>query len=966
MKTYNPAEIEKKWQKNWAEAQTFVAHDDLKKPKQYILVEFPYPSGEGLHMGHLRPYVAGDVFTRFQRLKGNETLYPIGWDAFGLPAENFALKQGVHPRITTEQNIANAKKQIQSWGISFDWSREINTTDPNYYKWTQWIFLQFYKAGLAYEATGLINWCPFDKTGLANEEVINGKCERCGNDVEKKEMRQWYLKITAYADKLLEGLKNLPEWPEAVRSQQFNWIGKSGGAEIDFAITGTPEGDQEKITVFTTRPDTIFGATYLVLAPEHPLLESLESSIENIDEVLAYVGEVKDKQEQERIAEGKDKTGVQIQGITATNSATGQEIPIWVADYVLGNYGTGAIMAVPGHDERDFAFAKKFNLPIQRVIEPKFVAAPDSEDAIKPDEEFVPRNAICAVVRNPSDGKYLCISWKQFHMNGLVTGGIEEGEDAVEAAVREIKEETGYKNVRLTEKPDIAIYSLFYHRVKKLNRRVRFQFLFFELEDEEKDSIAQQESDLHDVVWKTKEELRDFFSVVEGKFIVDLLDHSDYVHTGEGIMASSGQFDGMDSEEALPKMAEQFGRRKVQYHLRDWVFSRQRYWGEPIPIIHCPTDGVVPVPEKDLPVVLPEVEQYEPTGTGESPLAMIEDWVNVKCPKCGGEAKRETNTMPQWAGSSWYYLRYADPHNDHALAAPEKMKHWLPVDVYFGGMEHTTLHLLYSRFWNIFLYEQGIVPVSEPYLKRVPHGMILAPDGEKMSKSRGNAINPDDIVTGFGADTLRMYELFLGPHEMTVSWNEKGIIGVRRFLDRVWTSLQGSQFGGGIQEVESHDEGFERILHKSIKKITEDIETYRFNTAISELMIALNEAKEHLQRHPVTPEVIEEFKRTYLVLLYPFAPHIAEELHEILGGTGSLQNTVWPKFDPDKITNEVLTIIVQVNGKTRDKLEIPTASSEEEIKAAVLKLEKVQAVLKGQQPQRFIVVPGKLVNVVTG
>jgi leucyl-tRNA synthetase len=961
MKQYNPAEIEKKWQKNWAEAQTFVARDDSKKPKELVLIEFPYPSGEGLHMGHLRPYVAGDVFARYQRLKGKETMFPMGWDAFGLPAENYALKQGVHPRVTTEQNIANAKRQVQSWGISFDWSREVNTTDPNYYKWTQWIFLQFYKAGLAYEATGLINWCPFDKTGLANEEVINGKCERCGNEVEKKEMRQWYLKITAYADKLLDGLKSLSEWPEAVKAQQANWIGRSGGAEVDFEIRGTPEGEQDKITVFTTRPDTIFGTTYLVLAPEHPLLEKLESSIENIDEVLTYVQAATSKVEQDRIAEGKDKTGVQIQGLTAINPATKQEIPIWVADYVLGNYGTGAIMAVPAHDDRDFAFATKFNLPIVQVVAPHVI---DPENPPKDGKENTKRQIIHALVKHPEKDEIITLKWKTQPWHTFIIGGIEEGEDAVAAAKREVMEETGYKNLKFVKQLPYQIFAEFYAAHKDVNRAVFANFVFFELENLEKDEVSAEEAALADVVWLPIKDIDGLKPVSELSHVIDWLQNGDHPYIGEGILMNSNGYDGQNSEEALPRIAQQFGRPTTQYHLRDWVFSRQRYWGEPIPIVHCPKCGTVPVPEKDLPVVLPEVEQYEPTGTGESPLAVIDEWVNVRCPKCGGDAKRETNTMPQWAGSSWYYLRYTDPHNDRVFASSEKMKHWLPVDIYFGGMEHTTLHLLYSRFWNLFLHDQGLVPVAEPYQKRIPHGIILASDGEKMSKSRGNVVNPDEVVAKFGADVLRMYELFLGPHEMTVSWNDKGIVGVQRFLDRVWLSLQGSQFGSGIQEVESHDEAFERILHRAIKNITEDIEDYRFNTAISELMIALNEAKEHLQRHPVTPAVIEQFKQTYLILLYPFAPHIAEELHEILGGTSSLQLASWPIFDPEKITSDVLNVIVQINGKTRDKLEIPITSSEDEIKAAVLKLEKVQAALAGKEPQRLVVVPGKLVNVV--
>jgi leucyl-tRNA synthetase len=989
MKKYNPQQIEKKWQKFWAENQTFVAKDKSDKPKKYVLIEFPYPSGEGLHMGHLRPYVAGDVYARHNRLRGFETMYPMGWDAFGLPAENFALKKGVHPSITTAENIANAKRQVNSWGIGFDWSREVNTTDPSYYKWTQWIFLQFYKTGLAYEATGLINWCPKDKTGLANEEVIDGKCERCGSIVEKKEMKQWYLKITAYAEKLLEGLKTLDKWPEPVKLQQENWIGKSTGAEIEFplnvkynyvilhghtsnaeanfypwlktelekrghkvqvptipvelhdyplkrldyvmknvafdkdtviighslgavvgmkvveqldypisglitvagfvepkfkdierafaanfdwqfdwekikanttfvevisdlndiavpveqgkilaeklngelieVVASSPHfgGEQEPtvlqraladVTVFTTRPDTIFGATYLVLAPEHQLIQTLQSRVENLDEVIAYIDQAQKKTDIDRSSEGKEKTGVELKGVKAINPATKEEIPAWVADYVLGSYGTGAIMAVPAHDERDFEFAKKYHLIIRKVILP-----PSSlpEEMIKP-------------------------------------GG--EG------------------------------------------------------------------------------------SISSPAFI------DEQCWVGPGKLINSGKFDGLTSDEAITKMAAEFGKPTVQYKLRDWVFSRQRYWGEPIPIIHCEQCGTVPVPEDQLPVELPNVRKYEPTGTGESPLAAISDWVNVKCPNCGGQAKRETNTMPQWAGSSWYYLRYTDPQDGKEFAGQDLMKYWLPVDVYFGGMEHTTLHLLYSRFWNLFLHDQGLAPVAEPYVSRVPHGIVLAADGEKMSKSRGNVVNPDDIVKTFGADTLRMYELFLGPHELTVSWNDKGIIGVKRFLDRVWTWVH------NYKEGDQNSQTVDRELNKLIKKVSADIEAYRFNTAISAFMQFHNEVKDQV--------ISKQGLITFLRLLYPFAPHISEELHEVLGGKGSMQNSAWPEFDASKIASDTAQVIVQINGKVKDKLSVPLDVTEDELKKQVLALEKVQAVLAGAEPKKIIVVPGRLVNLV--
>lgn len=954
MKKYNPSTIEKKWQEYWTANNTFAANENSDKEKKYVLVEFPYPSGDGLHMGHMRSYTAADVLARYYRMQGHEVMYPMGWDAFGLPAENYAIKNGVQPAITTAKNIENIKKQCQRLGYSFDWNREINTTDPEYYKWTQWLFLKFFEAGLAYEATGLINWCPKDKTGLANEEVVNGLCERCGTVVEKKELRQWYLKITEYAEKLLQGLETLPEWPDAVKIQQANWIGKSEGAEIDFQISGS----SQKVKVFTTRPDTIFGATYLVLAPEHSLLSELLNSdggqdtprLENIQEVTDYIQQSKSKAETERTAEGKDKTGVELQGLKAINPATNEEIPMYVADYVLGGYGTGAIMAVPAHDGRDFEFAKKYSLPIKRVVEPKFVAPEDSDSAVRTDKDFIFRNAIVAVVRNPKDDTYLCISWKQQLMHGMVTGGVEEGEDVVEGARREILEETGYKNVRLARNPNIAIHSLFYHRKKQENRWARFQYLFFELENEDRDPIAEEEAALHDVLWLKKEQLQDFFTVIEGKFNIGLIENPDFVFTGDGVLHNSGEFDRLDSSEARFKMAAKYGTPKTTYKLRDWVFSRQRYWGEPIPVVHCETDGVVAVPYEQLPVVLPEVKQYEPTGTGESPLAVIDDWVNTTCPKCNGPAKRETNTMPQWAGSSWYYLRYADPQNKTQVASLDKLKYWLPVDTYFGGMEHTTLHLLYSRFWNIFLHDQGLVPVSEPYAKRVPHGMVLAADGSKMSKSKGNVINPNDIVKQYGADTARMYELFLGPHEASVSWSDQGITGVARFLDRVWYWVN------NLTLAESNSEIVDREINVLIKKVTEDIQTFGYNTAVSNFMKFHNEVKDEA--------IVKQSVLDFIKVLYPFAPHISEEMFQLLGGEGSVQQQPWPQYDQSKIISSTVKVVVQVNGKVRDTIEVAVGSSQEEILAQAGQSSKVSASMEGRQPARVVFVPDKLINIV--
>lgn len=781
---YTPGKIEKKWQKFWSLKKIYHSKNFSKKPKKYILVEFPYPSGAGLHTGHLRSYVAADVTSRFLRAQGNEVMFPLGWDAFGLPAENYAIKMGVQPEVSTKQNIKNFKKQINSLGLSFDWSREVNTTDPNYYKWTQWIFLQFFKKGLAYEAESLINWCPKDKTGLANEEVVDGKCERCGTAVEKKEMRQWYLRITKYAQKLIDGLKSL-DWPEAVKLQQENWIGRSEGAEIEFEIAGA----KEKVKVFTTRPDTLFGATYLVLAPEHPLVNRLEKDIKNWSSVSEYANEAKNKTDIQRSALEKEKTGVELKGISAINPATKELIPIWIADYVMLAYGTGAIMAVPSHDLRDEQFAKKYQLPIRMVVNEK------------------------------------------------------------------------------------------------------------------------------------------------------------------GKLQNSGEFNGLDFEVAKKKITEKFGTSKITYKLRDWVFSRQRYWGEPIPLIHCPDCGIVPVPEKELPVKLPKVKKYEPTGTGESPLAAIDSWVNVKCPRCGSRAKRETNTMPQWAGSSWYFLRYADPKNKKQFANLKSLKYWLPIDIYFGGMEHTTLHLLYSRFWNQFLFDQGLVPMSEPYKRRQPHGIILGEDGEKMSKSRGNVANPDAIIKQYGADTLRMFELFLGPHEQTISWNEKGVVGVYRFLQRSWYLVS--------DNASSKNKDSEKVLFeiaRVIKRVEEAVREMKFNTAVSSFMEFINA----VSGESISKETLKKFAIT----LAPFAPHIAEEFWKMLSGKGSVTTQPWPVYDPKKLESQISSYVIQVNGKFRGNLAIARGSVEVDVKEEALKIETVRNAIGALKVKKIVFVPERLINFV--
>ncbi len=797
---YNHREVETKWQKVWDDEKAFKTSDDFTKPKYYALVEFPYPSGQGLHVGHPRPYTALDIVARKRRMQGYNVLYPMGWDAFGLPTENYAIKNHIHPRIVTENNVKRFKSQLHSLGYSFDWDREINTTDVKYYKWTQWIFLKLFKAGLAYKAEMPINWCTSCKVGLANEEVVNGVCERCGSEVIRKVKSQWMLKITAYADKLIEGLDTV-DYIERVKVSQKNWIGKSTGAEVDFAV----KGKDEKLTVYTTRPDTLFGVTYMVISPEHPMIDKYKDDLKNYDEVVAYREQAAKKSDFERTELAKDKTGVMLDGLTAIDPVNDKEIPIWVSDYVLMSYGTGAIMAVPAHDERDWEFAKKFNMPIIEVV-------------------------------------------------------------------------------------------------------------------------AGSPVDVNEAV---------------------------YTDVAAGTLVNSGFLDGLSVADAKEKIIEfmtekGIGHAKTNYKLRDWVFSRQRYWGEPIPIVHCDKCGYVALPESELPLELPDVESYMPTDNGESPLAAMTEWVNTTCPCCGGPAKRETDTMPQWAGSSWYFLRYTDPHNDKELASQEALKYWMPVDWYNGGMEHTTLHLLYSRFWHRFLYDEGVVPCPEPYQKRTSHGMILGSNGEKMSKSRGNVVNPDDIVRDYGADTLRTYEMFIGAFDLSASWSEDGVKGCRRFLERVWK----------LQDILTEEDGYsadmEVKLHQTIKKVSSDFENLKYNTAIAAMMALINE---FYKKNSVTKG---EY-RTLLTLLNPVAPHITEELWQRAGFDGRVYQTVWPEFDEEKTKEATVEIAVQINGKTRATLAI---HKDDQKDAVIENAKKVIADKLTGSIVKEIYVPGRIVNIV--
>lgn len=948
MKKYSHRAIERKWQREWMKKGIYRSKE--KGKKSYILDMFPYPSGEGLHVGHPKGYIATDVYSRMKRMHGRSVLHPMGWDAFGLPAENFAIKNKIHPRKAVEKNIKRFKEQLGMIGLDYDWSREINTTDPNFYKWTQWIFLQLYKKGLAYESHEPINWCPSCQTGLANEDLEGGVCERCGSEVVQRPMRQWVLKITDYADRLLEDLSLLPEWQEHIKESQRNWIGRSEGAEIDFKLT-----NGEKVTVFTTRADTLFGATYIVLAPEHPLIAQFCASkaCTNRAEIEVYVKQAAKKSDLERQAEQKDKTGVELKGIKATNPATGEEIPVWVADYVLGHYGTGAIMAVPAHDERDGDFAKKFNLPIKQVIA-AVSRQKNGNDAWRENEPIKLRNAVMCIVKHWEKNEYLCLQWKEHpDIRSFISGGIEEGESPEDAGKREILEESGYKNPKFVRRVGNVSYTEFYHQVKKTNVRARFTYLYYELENGERDAIAAEEEKIHDMIWKKENEVHDFLSLLErdaiwlgfqGKI-------KEEAFTENGILINSGEYDGFTSDEAKEKLTKKFGRPKKTYKIRDWVFSRQRYWGEPIPMIHCEKCGTVPVPEKDLPVKLPDVKKYEPTGTGESPLAAIDTWVHVKCPKCKGKAKRETNTMPQWAGSSWYYLRYMDPKNKKALVDKKKEKFWAPVDLYVGGAEHATRHLIYARFWHKFLYDIKAVSTKEPFTRLISVGLIMAEDGRKMSKRYGNVINPDDVIKTYGADTLRVYEMFMGPFADSIAWNTNSMIGARRFLERLWraSNLVGTKEIGAL----------EPILHKTIKKVGEDIESFKFNTAISALMVLLNAVEKE-------KVVGKKQWETILKLVAPFAPHIAEELwrkdHPGRAGRKSIHLESWPKYSAKKIVEDTVVIAIQINGKARGEVRLAANASREETEEAAQEAMKER--LAGKEIRRIVVVPGRIVNFV--
>ncbi len=1133
MKRYNPKDAEPKWQKAWADKKLYTAVDFDERPKFVMLTEFPYPSGDGLHLGHVREYTLGDIIARRQRMAGKNVLYPMGYDAFGLPTENYAIKNKIAPQVATDQNVGNFQKQFDSLGYSIDWDRSFRTTDPSYYKWTQWLFLQFYKAGLAYQDEIAINWCPKCKTGLANEEVVNGRHERCDTLVEKKFLKQWILKITEYADRLIEGLQTV-DYPSRIADQQINWIGRSVGAEVDFAIdqdlsdrefvffhgkgwtkqgafwpwlkglveerggsvqihslpnTDKPNIDEQvdfilknytfsdkttivthslggvaamkllpilptkidklimvapplrpefvdgkdrpelesccdwqfdfdavkakandimvlrdtndhvvpqdhpvqiasrlearlfdsigskphfdgtkepavleqivpSIKVFTTRPDTLFGATYMVLAPEHPLVSSLVRP-DTKEAVEKYIQESAGKTELDRQADTKEKTGV-FTGSYAINPVNGKKLPIWISDYVLMSYGTGAIMAVPAHDERDFAFAKEFDLPINEVISP--FLPNNGKNAMRPGIEILKRDVVDAIIVNENGQYLLMVEPDNTHFVG---GGVEpEDTDDIEAVKREVVEETGYTDIESVRKVSSTLITEGYRFTKNKNQRTVGCFYEVVLASD-KQIKSEIDEGKHKIKWVSKDEVAELITWEGHAYAWGQYLNNTTCFSGEGVMINSGEYDGLPSQDSREKIVADLekagkGAEKVNYKLRDWVFSRQHYWGEPIPIIHCDTDGAVPVPEDQLPVELPPVDHYEPTDNGESPLADIQSWVNVECPKCGKPAKRETDTMPNWAGSSWYYLRYYDAHNDKIFAGPEKLKYWGEVDFYLGGMEHTTLHLLYSRFWHQFLYDQKLVPTPEPYASRRGQGIILAEDGTKMSKSKGNVINPNDIIAqGYGADSIRLSIAFLAPYDQTTPWSSEGVAGTFRFIQRLWTLVQ--------EYLESDKQKYEptelrRITHRAIHKVSDDLEKLNFNTAIASLMQATNE----LYKLKASKGFSEDWQESLLALaklLAPFAPHITEEIWQELGQKGSIHISPWPTHDAKYLEDDQINIVIQVNGKLRTTVLVDKNASENEIVELAKADPKVAEQIKSGVV-KTIYIPHRLVNFV--
>ncbi|MES2224606.1 MAG: class I tRNA ligase family protein [Patescibacteria group bacterium] len=1000
---YNHLKIEKKWQKEWDAAKTYQTEKGTKKKKMYVLDMFPYPSGAGLHVGHPRGYIGSDVYARMKRMEGFNVLHPMGFDSFGLPAEQYAIQTKKHPGPFTDKLVAQYKKQLEIIGFSYDWDREVSTHRPEYYKWTQWIFLKLYdawydskknkartiaelisifeKSGnksvaavtdantplfsakewqafsameqqellmryrLAYEGFAEVNWCEELGTVLANDEIVDSPTgpvsERGGFPVIKKAMRQWFMRITAYADRLAADLEPL-DWPSNIKEIQKNWIGKSEGSEIPFDIQAESD-DKESIasvSVFTTRADTLFGVTYMVIAPEHALVQEWQNAISNWKEVSAYIQKVAQKDDTERMSTDKEKTGVQLKGLVAINPANGEAVPVWIADYVLASYGTGAVMAVPAHDERDYAFARKYGLPIREVVEPLFKKTGD-KDGVKESLPFKKRHAAVAVIKHWKDDTYLCLKWKKTDWRGFVIGGIETGESAADAAAREIVEETGYTSAEMVKEVSGTVHAQFYHAVKEENRWAHFHPVVFQLKNGDQVETAESEKEIHDIVWVSKNEMETYLSWVGDMQLIWKRAFDEGASSQEGILVHSGDFDGLDSAAARAAVTKLVGGKAVtKYKMRDAIFARQRYWGEPIPLQHAANGLIVAMKEKQLPLVLPKVASYAPSGNGESPLAGVKSWV---------KEGYETNTMPGWAGSSWYFLRYMDPTNSKAFASEKAVDYWRDVDMYVGGAEHATGHLLYSRFWHKFLYDMGFVPTKEPFKALRNQGMIGGADGRKMSKRWGNIVNPDEVVKLYGADSLRLFEMFLGPFDSHLPWSTEGIIGSRRFIERVWRLAQ-------KLDEKASDKSVQKSIHKTIKKVTEDIAQFAFNTSVSALMICLNE----MEKGKVSTKDFALF----LQLLAPFAPHIADELWNASGQKGSIHRSSWPKHNPKLLIEDEVTIGVQVNGKVRAEITVAADATKESLEAAALALPRIQEFLSGLTVRKIIVVPGRVINIV--
>ena len=956
MKRYDPASIEPKWQQQWANDHRYDVVEDSAKNKYYISCMFPYPSGAGMHTGHAFEHAIVDSVARFHRQQGYNVLNPMGWDAFGLPAENYAIKTGKPPAETTRYNIASFKNQLVRMGASLDWSREINTSDPSYYKWTQWIFAEFFKRGLAYQKESMQWWCPVDKTVLANEQVIDGKCWRCENEVVKKSMKQWFFKITDYAEALLEELPAL-NWPDKIKTAQENWIGKSQGAEITFSVEKT----KAQLTVFSTRPDTVFGATFLVLAPEHPLALELTNA-DTYEVVKSYIDASLKRSEIERMSEGKEKTGVPT-GSYAINPANGERIPIWVADYVLWGYGTGAIMAVPAHDTRDYEFASKFDLPIVQVIAESLY---DQENPPQKGKQDTDRNVVMCIIEHPTNGEYLTLKWNKLPWHGFVMGGVEDSETAEEAARREIAEETGYTDMTFIEAMPAKINSKFYAAHKDVNRNILTTVVRFRLNSLDSVELQREAHEDFEPIWVKKDVLPTLKPVSELQHILRWLEGEKNLFANEGVLVHSGIFDGMTSYEAREQVVawleqQGIGRAKITYKMRDWLVSRQRYWGAPIPIIHCEKDGAVAVPADELPVLLPPVEDHAPKGDGKSVLARETDWVNTTCPACGGPAQRETDTMDGYACSSWYLFRYTDPLNEHAPWSKEKADFWAPLDMYVGG-DHAVAHLLYVRFWTHVFRDMGLVEFDEPVKQLVYHGLIGAEDGRKMSKSLGNVVDPLDVIDqGYGADALRVFCLFLGPINENSSWSSRGIAGIYRFLNRTWTLTQ--------EYLESDHEGtsaqataVRSLTHRTIRKVTDDYRRLSFNTAIAALMEYVNELYKYKLdgfAGPEWAEAVDALAR----LIAPMAPHLGAELWQQLGNESSLEESGWPAWNDEYLVSDTMTIVVQVNGKVRAKLTVGVDKDEAEITALALADHAVAGYLSGE-PKKIIYIKHKLLSIV--